>query len=101
MVLHQFLVPSLMYLRLLTLYIFLTSLVSGMDRIFIQYLSLQKSLRVLSLHHPSSPSTASLVVFPLHLRILLPISRCTRSASSQSSSPQTSHPYSSTDLTRA
>ena len=65
-----------------------------MRAIFPKNLSLHRSLRPLIDHHPSSPRTASPVVFPPTPRSFLPASDCMRSASSHLPPPQTSQPYS-------
>src|SRR6185369_10367087 len=43
---------------------------------FPQNFNRNKSLRALRVHHPNSPSTTSLAILLLHLKIILPISLC-------------------------
>src|SRR3954462_9632591 len=61
---------------------------------FPKNLSLHRSLRPRIDHHPSSPRTASPVVFPPTPRSFLPASSCMRSASNHLPPPQISQPYS-------
>src|SRR6476646_820696 len=65
-----------------------------MRAIFPKNLRRHRSLRPRIDHHPSSPRTASPVVFPPTPRSFLPASSCMRSASNHLPPPHISQPYS-------